>query len=57
MTRGEGGRGQWEKEGEESGQGTCLKDSWTWKAGWGLTVGLRNGQGRGEKQGKKLGQV
>ena len=39
VTRGEGD-GESGKEGEESSQGTCINDPWTWTTGWGLTVGM-----------------
>ena len=41
-----------EKEGEGSNHGTRISDAWTWTTGWGLTVGVRGGQGSVEQQGK-----
>ena len=50
VTRGEGGGGQWGKEGEGSSQGACIKDPWTWTMGCGLTIGAGGKGGAGEKK-------
>ena len=52
MTREEGREGEQGKEGKGSSQGTCMKDLWTWTTGWGLTVGVGDGLGRGEQGGE-----
>ena len=36
------------KEGEGISQGTCMKDPWMWTMGWGLTMEVEDGLGRGE---------
>ena len=50
--RGDGGGGEWWKEGEETSQRTCMNDPWTWTTGWGLTVGAGLGWVEECKRGK-----
>ena len=45
--RGEGRGEYWWKGGEGTSQRTCVNDTWTWTAVWGLTVG--EGEGLGGK--------
>ena len=40
VTRGEEGEGQCWKEGEGTGQTTCMNDPWTWTTVWALTAGV-----------------
>ena len=56
VTRGEGAGGQWEKKGEGSGQGTCIKDPWAKTTGGGRFGYGRWGVGRaGENNEGKMG--
>ena len=50
MIKGVEGEGEPGSEGEGSSQGTCIKDPWTWTAGWGLTEG--GGRDSIEQRGK-----
>ena len=44
-------------EGEGTSQGICMNDSWTWKTGWGLTVGAGGGLGGGQQRWKNWKQI
>ena len=50
VTRGEWGGDTRGKKGK--GQGTCMKDPWTWTTGWGWTVGAGVGRNGGGQRGK-----
>ena len=53
MTRGERGEGSWGKEGRGASKGTQIEDSRTRTKVGRLTVGVEQGWGRGEQQGKR----
>ena len=53
----EGGRGDKEKEGEGSSQGTCINNLRAWATGCGLTGGAGRVGGAVESSGGKLGQL
>ena len=57
ITRGEGGGGLWEREGEGSSEETCAKDPRTTTMGWRFSLGGGVGWGRGKQQGYKLRQL
>ena len=40
------------QEGEGTRQRTCMNDPQTWTTGWGLTLGIGGGMGRGGQRGK-----
>ena len=50
--RGEGGGGDWLKEGEGPSQRPCMKDPWTWTTVWGLTIEVGGGLGGEGQRGK-----
>ena len=54
---GKKGRRECWKEGEGTGQKTCMNDPWTWTTVWGRTVGVGCGAGRRRAKGEKLGQL
>ena len=51
VIRGEEG-GLWWKEGEGTGQRTCINNPWAWTMVWELTVGVGCGMGEGGQRGK-----
>ena len=54
----EWGETKWGKEGEQSGEGTYIKDPYTWTTTWGLTMELGRGwTGQERATGEKLGQL
>ena len=55
VTRGDGGEGQWEKEGEGLLR-PCIKDPWTKTTGAGLNVGGEVGRAE-ENNGGKMGTI
>ena len=56
VTRGEEGEGQCWKEGEGTGQTTCMNDPWTWTT-VGMNCGSREWGRIKEGKGGKLGQL
>ena len=48
---GEGGRGEWWKEGEGINRRPCVNNPWTRPVVWGLTVGAGGGLGGGGQGG------
>ena len=55
MSRGVGVEGSGWEEGGRTSQGTCMNSPQTQATGWGLTVGVGAGQGRGGERGNKGG--
>ena len=50
--RGDGGGGEWWKEGEETSQRTCMNDPCRWTTVQGLILGTGSELGRGGPRGK-----